>query len=699
MVDFRRWIILAAVLTLFAGLAGAQVQGGGGVGSLACTASVAVPPQLRQEGLTELIGDIVLTCTGGASLPNGSVIPTANITVSLGTNVTSRIGGSPVSINGGPAQNISDALLLIDEPGSGLIPTIPGTGPGAAQTPCIGSSGTFPLSGAGPGGCVQVVQNATVPNTGGGTIPTMLSCNSFNSAGNCTATSAPANMYLGLVNTNQVTFAGIPVLPPVTSGSTRVYRMTNIRANVNGLGGGLLNGITQLVASVAISGSTSLPVNNPVIVAGFIQPGLSTSFAAGTVSGVTNQFLQCNSVSLGNENASFVGALKFSENFGTAFKTRVAPGPPPPGSPNFNGQAGVGTALQNIPGVIYNSESGFITPLFTSTFTGGFLTGAEEVGLADYGTRLKAVFNNIPAGVHVYVTVTNLSSTVTGNVTTLAGGNTPNPGAGSSSSYALLVNGETTPDGNGSVPLISPTTSTGSGAGIIALAEVLQSNGSGTAVWEVLNTNPATEESFVFGVWTSYTANQNANSPAVGTATVNQSFAPTPPAFSATAGASASSSLSLPRFADTSTSRNLLSITLCQTLLLYPFVTNQNGFDTGISIANTTTDPIGTSPQAGICKLTWYDGTGKFPPTGINGTDLTKEPPVATGTVAVNLASVLAPGFQGYMFAQCNFQLAHGFAFISDLGARNLAMGYLALVVNNGSVVRSAAPAAENLNQ
>jgi hypothetical protein len=264
----------------------------------------------------------------------------------------------------------------------------------------------------------------------------------------------------------------------------------------------------------------------------------------------------------------------------------------------------------------------------------------------------------------------------------------------------VLVNGETTPDGNGTVPQIAPNAQTGSGANTIGLFEVIQNNGSATAVWEVLNTNPSTQETFVFGVFTAYTANQNANSPAVGTATVNQSYAPTPgpTTFTAAAGAAASASLPIPLFADTSTARNLLSITLCQTLLLYPFVTNQNGFDTGISIANTTTDPIGTAPQAGICKLTWYDGTGKFPPTGINGTDLSKEPPVATGTVAVNLASSLAPGFQGYMFAQCNFQLAHGFAFISDLGARNLAMGYLALVVNNGSLVRANAPAAESLS-
>ncbi len=694
MVDFRRWIIATAGLALFAGLASAQITGPNGAGSqLQCTASVAVPPQLRTEGLTELIGDIVLTCTGGAALPNGSVIPTANITVSLGTNVTSRIL-STASINGGPSQNISEALLLIDEPGSGLTPVLPNTGPAAPQTPCLGSSGTFPLQGAGPGGCVQIVNNATVT---GGTVPTMLSCNAFSGTGACTTTSAPANMYLGLVNANQVTFAGIPILPPVTSGSARVYRMTNIRANVNGLGGGLLNGITQLNASVAISGSTSLPVNNPVVVAGFIQPGLSTSFSAGSTGGVATNFLQCNSVSLGNQAASFVGALKFTENFGTAFKTRVAAGAPP--GANTTGQTGVGSALQNIPGQIYNSESGFVIPVGVFGTTGGFITSASQVGLADYGTRLKAVFNNIPAGVHIYVTVTNLASTVSGSTTSLTGGNVANPGGTSTSSYALLVNGETTPDGNNSVPAISPTFQTGSGAGVIALSEVLQSNGSGTAVWEVVNTNPSTQESFVFGVWTSYSANQNANTPAVGTATVNQSFAPTPgpTTFTAAAGAAASGTLTIPRFADTSTARNVLQIQLCQTLLLYPFVTNQNGFDTGISIANTTTDPIGTSPQTGICKLSWYDGSGKFPPTGINGTDLTKEAAVATGTVAVNLVSSLAPGITGYMFAQCNFQYAHGFAFVSDLGARNLAMGYLALVVNNGSISRPNAPAAESL--
>jgi len=55
------------------------------------------------------------------------------------------------------------------------------------------------------------------------------------------------------------------------------------------------------------------------------------------------------------------------------------------------------------------------------------------------------------------------------------------------------------------------------------------------------------------------------------------------------------------------------------------------------------------------------------------------------------------------MIAVCNFQFAHGFAFISDLGARNLAMGYLALVIpdNNlspGTGSRNASPPCQGIS-
>jgi len=631
MVDFRRWITAIAVFALFAGLACAQVNSStAGTGTLACSATVAVPPQLRAEGLTELIGDIVLTCTGGTFLTPGSVIPTANITVSLGTNVTSRLLG-----NAG-VSNASEALLLIDEPGAAPNTAL-GAGPALAQKLC-----TTPAVGAGPGGCTQVT--GAIPGTP-----------SFNQTLSADGT-AGNNMYQGLVNANQVTFNGVPINPPATSGIARVFRITNIRANVAGLGGGGLAGTTQLLASVSISGSTSLPVNNPVLIAGFIQSGLTANLRniRNDASLSLPAFNQCAGAS-----SSATAVLQFAENFGTAFKTRVMP------TAAYNGQSGAGVT-QNIPGSIYNSESGFISSVAPS--------GAQPAGLADYGTRLKAVFNNVPAGVRLFVSTTNVFNTNSSNVAAPAGTVT-------TTSYAVLIVNETAPDANGFPPVVASTATVNGSSVATNIAEIPVVNGSATAVWEVINTNPSALENFNFGLWTTFTANPGANSPPAGTGTVNMSYAPTPPtAFSASAGSSASSSLTIPRFADTSSAQNVLQVVLCNTVLLYPFVTNQAGFDTGIAIANTTSDPFGTRTQNGDCDMNFY---GASAPAKVNTGN------IATGTVYSTLASTSAPGFQGYMIATCRFQLAHGFAFISDIGARNLAMGYLALIIPTGTSARN----------
>jgi hypothetical protein len=121
--NFRRWITALAVLALFAGFASAQIQNSNAsAGPFQCSASVAVPPVLRAEGLTEMVGDIVLTCQGGTVVAPGTNnlnTNTANVTVSFGTNVTSRLlTFSP--LNPLTSANTSEALLLIDEPGSGL---------------------------------------------------------------------------------------------------------------------------------------------------------------------------------------------------------------------------------------------------------------------------------------------------------------------------------------------------------------------------------------------------------------------------------------------------------------------------------------------------------------------------------------------------------------------------------------------------
>jgi hypothetical protein len=89
------------------------------------------------------------------------------------------------------------------------------------------------------------------------------------------------------------------------------------------------------------------------------------------------------------------------------------------------------------------------------------------------------------------------------------------------------------------------------------------SNGAATAVWEVVNTNTSANETLNFAVYATYTGNPAQNSPPPGTATVNLSYAPSPPAFSAASAAAASASLVLPRFiADPNAAQNILTISV-----------------------------------------------------------------------------------------------------------------------------------------
>jgi hypothetical protein len=141
---------------------------------------------------------------------------------------------------------------------------------------------------------------------------------------------------------------------------------------------------------------------------------------------------------------------------------------------------------------------------------------------------------------------------------------------------------------------------------------------------------------------------------------------------SASTAATYSNVLPVPRFIEGTQTKNWLTIFVCRTNLLFPFVTNQAGFDTGLAISNTSTDPFGTAAQAGTCTLFSY---------GANAPASIPTPNIPAGTAYVTTASTSMPNFQGYIIAQCGFQYAHGFAFVSDFGARNLAMGYLALII------------------
>jgi len=598
MADFRKWILVAlAVVALFMIPTHALAQS-----SVTCSA-ITVTPQLRGEGLTEQVGDILLSCTGN------STAQTANITIYLNEPVTSRILSGGATIAG---QYPSEALLIVNDP-------IP-----ANQMLC----GSY-AAGAGSGGCL-----------------------------------ATSNIFQGVVLGSSVTFYGVPVMPPVTGSTnplTETYRITNVRINANGLnGGGNIPNPAQ--AAITITSPDSVLINNSLVTVGYVSTSLKTAVnesflgtltTAASASDLT--FPQCTGTTKGP-----LETLTYSELQGSAFKYKVA------------------AATQNVPGTIYYTESGFEIPI-----------GSATAGLADWGTRLKAVFNNIPSGVTVYVSTVNVNGS--GAVT--------NPALGTGS-YAELVSSETA--AYSSLTGIPATTSTGSYTStIVSVPYVALTNvgGSAEAVWEVVNSIPNTPEALNFEVFFTYAGNAVASTSIPGM-TVNMAYAPT---YTGTVGGVASSTLGIPRFVDTSTAVDALNINICQTALLYPYVINVAGYDTGLAIANTTSDPFGTSPQSGYCTINWY-GTAA-PAAGYLGSagyqamaPTTSTGFVQTGTVQAWSASVNAPGFDGYVIAVCNFQYAHGFAFVSDLGGRNLAMGYLADVLNTTTAANGRGPLGKEAN-
>lgn len=148
----------------------------------------------------------------------------------------------------------------------------------------------------------------------------------------------------------------------------------------------------------------------------------------------------------------------------------------------------------------------------------------------------------------------------------------------------------------------------------------------------------------------------------------------------------------VPRFIDVSVAGSAITVNACRTILLFPYVTNAAMFDTGIAISNTSADPLETEPQEGACVLNYY---GNIPATGAPAPAAVTTPVVEAGEQLAFIvssgggvvgtdktcAACATPGFHGYVIAVCDFQYAHAFAFVSDLGAAKLAEGYLALVI------------------
>ena len=120
----------------------------------------------------------------------------------------------------------------------------------------------------------------------------------------------------------------------------------------------------------------------------------------------------------------------------------------------------------------------------------------------------------------------------------------------------------------------------------------------------------------------------------------------------------------IPRYA-AGAGMHVLAVEECLTSLLFPFVTNLYGYDTGIALTN-------TSGANGTCMVEW---SGTNAPADDGMVEVMAE---STATFGV---SMMAPEFQGYADITCDYTGGQGFAFITigfgSMGGPTAAHGYL----------------------
>ena len=698
MSDSRKWLIALAALALLVAIGTPAMAQPGASNGFSCTVQSGTPVIVRTEGITELLGDLLMQCTGGIPTLAGKPIPQTNITYTLNTNITSRLLGS----------GFIDALLLLDEPypaplSSQNPPEPVRVGP---ANPITGAKPYIPQSVCAP--TTSDTASFTIATNGlGGTYTSPAHCNvefgTFNGILPGLPGAAPspystqANVFVAQqTGANQVTWLGVPVDAPGTAGFRQI-RVTNVRGNACQLGLSSTLIPTQIVAFLSVTGQQLFTIGNPQQTVAFIQTGL-------IVSGQNTSVDQCNNLNVGGGGVggNFFGGSQVgigvtrvvvTEGFAQSFKRRNVPDlsvEAYDGAGIAHGViplGGVAEGNQNVPGVAYNTESGL------SAANLGF-------GQADSATRILIRMNNVGAGVRlifpIAVVLTSVPNTAVGGVP-----GSPDNITGLNSAVAGWTGGflqlrAVSSDLSGNLPsnfggFVSGTTSFSNssfffssgpfkGPGAIPPfnqgAEAGVVGGTAVALYEVVNDDPALQETASIPIGVAFVSNTAQNLPPPGTTTANVSFAPL-----STVG-TASSGAPIPRFCDNSTARSEFTIQVCRCDLLFPFVSNQAGFETGIAIANTSVDPFGTTPQNGTVQLNYYGntpGNGPAPAAQTSQTVLAGTELIFTLSGGGNYGiDARAAGFQGYIIAIANFQWCHAFAFINDTHS-SLSEGYLAI--------------------
>jgi hypothetical protein len=474
---------------------------------------------------------------------------------------------------------------------------------------------------------------------------------------NAVSGGAIASTVFGTISNGVVTFSNVSVTG-LANAVNLVLSVSNVRVNASSLtSSGAFPTSVSAVSFVSGITNTTSGTSNSLIVAYALS---ALTPASKVYSGVT----------YGNTNlATHPTALTGSGNITTNSAGAVT------SSPSY------AVCASNNTGSSSNVGPAFYVAVIEA-FNGAFKNRSDETGggagaaVAASGTRIKLVFNNVPAGVALYVPTTALTFTTTA-------------ATAASSLVATLTTSET-----GAFTAASTVTSPSPVSG---LSQLIVNGTSASAIYEITADNTTAVDELVIPVSLVSSSNGLTNYLTNPTMTVTTSLAP-----------QLATASQVPSFATTASdiaTANTVTFTSCVTNLLFPFVTNANGFETGIAISNTTKDPFKTAAQSGTCTLNYYQSgvSGATNPTAVTAPNLAEganQPYLSGESYAFTLTQSLAVNasnpatFQGYIIAQCNFVDAHAFAYILGglqpgmfVNPTNTAMGYLALVLNSRSQV------------
>ena len=293
-------------------------------------------------------------------------------------------------------------------------------------------------------------------------------------------------------------------------------------------------------------------------------------------------------------------------------------------------------------------------------------------------TRILLEFNDVPNGVAL-----QLPAAVQCKGPGLAGGQ-----AGSAETLALRLVGGHGPDGTGGSVITS-----GGGTAPDVAVDLL--SGVGRAVYEVISHDPSQLEECDVAVLFEASSGRTANA----RATVRAGLAPRGSISVPGTGAPQARFVAPPASQET-----MLGVAGCGTTLMFPFVTNQAGFTTGIVITHGSREALTgvSNERAGSCDLHYYGATAEGEEVLLIQYSTMIDPgdqlvfTLSGGNPERNIIGINQ--FQGYLMAVCGNPRARGYTFISDGfgGIADLAMGYLAPMVPVGSdgkrIVRSGDP-------